>query len=461
MRKNHIVLFFVCILWLVTAVPVAYGKVYINIDSPSTQKFPIAITPFKNMNSAGSQESLSPWFADTLGKTLEITGFFNILDRKAFLVDQTKLGISTENIQFPAWTGIGAESLVTGGFTVSGRDLTLECRLFDVVQGKLIVGKRYTGKLEERKEMVVRFAQEILVALTGEKGLFDTKIAFAGKKSGSSEIHYVNFDGTEPVTLTSYRSITLSPKWSPDGKQISFLSYKDGAPDLFVMDLNRRTTRKILSTGRLNLPATWSADSKRMLVTSSKDGSEEIYILNLADSRMTRLTNDPSIDVSPTWSPDGKQIAFVSDRGGTPQIYLMDSSGAGVRRLTFEGGYNTSPAWHPRSNRIAYEGRAGGTFQVMVIGNRGGHARPAYDQRPQRKPRLVPRRALHCLRVAPGRQVQGLRHELQRHQRACHPRGARCLRVPHVVAPLKFLLTAPEVWFKTISSKAISLRALA
>ena len=441
--------------------PAAYGKVYINIDSPSAQKFPIAITPFKNMNNAGSQESLSPWFADTLGKTLEITGFFNILDRKAFLVDQTKLGISTENIQFPAWTGIGAESLVTGGFTVSGRDLTLECRLFDAVQGKLIVGKRYTGKLEERKEMVVRFAQEILVALTGEKGLFDTKIAFAGKKGGSSEIHYVNFDGTEPVKLTNYRTITLSPKWSPDGKQISFLSYKDGAPDLFVMDLNRQTARKILSNGRLNLPATWSSDSKRMLVTSSKDGSEEIYILSLSDGRMTRLTSDPSIDVSPTWSPDGKQIAFVSDRGGTPQIYLMDSSGAGVRRLTFEGGYNTSPAWHPRSNRIAYEGRAGGTFQVMVMETEGGTPVQLTTNGRSENPAWSPDGRYIAFVSRLGGKVQGLRHELQWHQRARHPRGARCLRVPHVVAPLKFLLTAPEVWFKTMSSKVISLRALA
>jgi TolB protein len=371
MRKKHIVLFFVCLIWL-AAVPAAHGKVYINIDSPSAQKFPIAITTFKNMNNASAQESLSPWFADTLGKTLEITGFFNILDRKAFLADQAKLGIATENIQFPAWSGIGAESLVTGGFTVNGRDITLECRLFDVIQGKLIVGKRYTGKIEERKEMIVRFAQEILIALTGEKGLFDTRIAFSGKKGGSSEIYYVNFDGTEQIKLTNYRTITLSPKWSPDGKQISFLSYKDGAPDLFAMELNRQTARKILSTGRLNLPGTWSADSKRMLVTSSKDGSEDIYILNVADGRLTRLTNDPSIDVSPTWSPDGKQIAFVSDRGGTPQIYLMDASGANIRRLTFEGSYNTSPIWHPRANRIAYEGRADGNFQVMVLDTEGG-----------------------------------------------------------------------------------------
>jgi len=373
MRKRRSIQYlFTSILLVLAMVPAAESKVYINIVSPSAQKFPIAITTFKNMTGASAQESLSPWFADTLGKTLEITGFFNILDRKAFLVDQAKLGIATENIQFPAWTGIGAESLVTGGFTVNGRDLTLECRLFDAVQGKLIVGKRYTGKLEERKEMVVRFAQEILIALTGEKGLFDTKIAFSGKKGGSSEIYYVNFDGTEQVKLTNYRTITLSPKWSPDGKQISFLSYKDGAPDLFTMELNRQTARKILSTGRLNLPGTWSADSKRMLVTSSKDGSEEIYILTVADGRLTRLTNDPSIDVSPTWSPDGKQIAFVSDRGGTPQIYLMDASGANVRRLTFEGGYNTSPAWHPRANRVAYEGRADGNFQIMTMETEGG-----------------------------------------------------------------------------------------
>ena len=84
---------FVSILLVLAAVPAAQAKVYINIDSPSAQKFPIAITTFRNMSQAASQESLSPWFADTLGKTLEITGFFSILDRKAFLVDQAKLGI--------------------------------------------------------------------------------------------------------------------------------------------------------------------------------------------------------------------------------------------------------------------------------------------------------------------------------------------------------------------------------
>ena len=176
---------------------------------------------------------------------------------------------------------------------------------------------------------------------------------------------------------------------------------------------------------------------------------------------MTRLTSDPSIDVSPTWSPDGKQIAFVSDRGGTPQIYLMDSSGAGVRRLTFEGGYNTSPAWHPRSNRIAYEGRAGGTFQVMVMETEGGTPVQLTTNGRSENPAWSPDGRYIAFVSRLGGKVQGLRHELQRHQRARHPRGARCLRVPHVVAPLKFLLTAPEVWFKTISSKAISLRALA
>ena len=264
-KRKSIQYLFVSILLVLAIVPAAHGKVYINIDSPSAQKFPIAITTFKNMNNASAQESLSPWFADTLGKTLEITGFFNILDRKAFLVDQAKLGIATENIQFPAWTGIGAESLVTGGFTVNGRDLTLECRLFDVIQGKLIVGKRYTGKLEERKEMIVRFAQEILIALTGEKGLFDTKIAFSGKKGGSSEIYYVNFDGTEPVKLTNYRTITLSPEvvarreadlvFVLQGRRPRFVRHGTQPPDGAEDPLHRSTQPPRHLVGRLEADA--------------------------------------------------------------------------------------------------------------------------------------------------------------------------------------------------------------
>ncbi len=311
MRKHRIVLFFVFVLLARLMVPAADGKVYINIDSPSAPEFPTAITPFKNMNNASAQESLLgspiPW-----ERRWRSRGSSTSSTARPFSSTRPS-SISTENIQFPAWTDIGAESLVTGGFTVSGRDLTLECRLFDVVQGKLIVGKRYTGKLEAAR-MVVRFAQEILVALTGRKGLFDTKIAFTGKKSGSSEIYYVNFDGTEPVN-----SRTTAPSRAfaevVARRQADFVSFVQGRrPRPPCHGIPPTAGRHGRSSPRAVsiFPLTWSTDSYGYS-TLSKDGSEDIYILNLADSRMTRLTNDPAIDVSPP-GPHGKQVAFVSDR---------------------------------------------------------------------------------------------------------------------------------------------------
>jgi TolB protein len=352
------------------AVDPAVAKVYIDIDSPAFQRFPIAVPDFKNLG-GNARDDYSVWFSDALSRSLMITGFFNIIDKKAYLGDPKKTGITAESIRFPDWVGIGAESLVTGGYRYNGKELTAEFRLFDVVQGKLLVGKKYFGTLDERREMVLRFADEIILALTGERGLFNTRIAFCGKKGGMSEIYTVSFDGTDFTRLTGFQSLTLLPRWAPDGKRLSFVSYKDGNPNGYIMDVNRRSNRKLAAYQGLNLPSSWSADGKRMLITLSKDGSEDIYLMDVAGGQLKRLTSEPSIEISPSWSPDGRQFAFVSDRAGSPQIYVKGISENSARRLTYEGGYNTSPAWSPRGSRIAYEGREGGRFQIFVIGSDG------------------------------------------------------------------------------------------
>jgi TolB protein len=345
----------------------SHGKVYIDIDSPTIQKFPIAVADFKNLGQTPDRENLGAWFADNLGKTLQLTGFFNIIQRNAFLEDPGQSGITTDIIRFSDWVGIGAESLVKGGFQVEGKDLIAEFRLFDVIQGKLLTGKRYTGKIGDRKEMVLKFAGEILLQLTGEPGVYNTRIAFAVKKGNISEIYTINFDGSDLTRITDFRSLTLLPRWSPGGLEMTFTSYRDGNPDIYLLNLARRSARKISNFAGLNLAASWSPDGTKILMTISKDGDQEIYAMDLREGKTRRLTNDHSINVSPVWSPDGKKIAFVSDRSGSPQIYLMDADGSNPKRLTYQGSYNTSPAWSPRGKRIAYEGMANGSFQIFTM----------------------------------------------------------------------------------------------
>lgn len=350
----------------------AYGKVYIDIDSPSFQKFPIAITEFKPLKPGIAERDYPVWFADTLSQNLLITGYFSAIDRRAFLEDSSRAGITGEGTRFADWTTIGAEYLIKGGFQVDGRELITEFRLFDVVKGELIVGKRYTGTTDDKNRMVVQFANEVLLALTGEAGLFDTRIAFVRKSSSASELYTIHFDGSDLRRITNYNSLTLSPRWSPDGRQLAFTSYKDGKPDIYLRDLVSEKTEKIVSYPGLNLPGSWSRDGQRLLVTVSRDGNQEIYDMTVGNRLLQRLTREFSIDVSPVRSPDERRIAFVSNRNGSPQIYMMDADGGNVRRLTFEGNYNTSPAWSPKGKLIAYEGSVNGRFQIFVISEEGG-----------------------------------------------------------------------------------------
>lgn len=369
MRYKWSSLFF--ILFFFWAALPSQAKVYIDIDSPTIHMFPMAIADFKNLGQGSDKENLGAWFSDALGKALQMTGFFSIIQKSAFLEDTKQAGITADSIRFTDWTAIGAESLIKGGFTVQGKELTAEFRLFDVIQGKLLSGKRYSGKISDRKEMVLAFAGEVLQQLTGDKGVFDTRIAFAGRKGQITEIYTIHFDGSNLVRITDFKSLTLLPRWSPGATEMCFTSYHDGNPDLYLLDLRTRKARKISSFRGLNLAAPWSPDGTKILMTMSRDGNQEIYVMDVAERKVRRLTNGYAINISPSWSPDGRKIAFVSDRSGSPQIYLMDADGGNQRRLTYQGSYNTSPSWSPKGNRIAFEGRVNGSFQIFSIGEDG------------------------------------------------------------------------------------------
>ncbi len=374
MRKSFLIrLFFAVSLCLGVSSGAAEAKVYIDIDSPMIQKFPIAVADFLNRGGAPAKgEDYSTRMSGELNRALQITGYFNILDKRAFLEDPRSSGITADKIRFTDWTAIGAESLIKGGYSNSGANMTCQFRLFDCVSGRLLLGKEYNGRTQDWKEMAYKFAGEVVLAMTGEAGIFDTKIAFSGRKGKATEIYLINFDGSGFEKITRANSLTIRPQWGSSGKEICYTSYKDANPDLYGVNLTNRKERKISRYMGLNLAGPWSPDGRYMLLTLSKDGNPEIYRMDTKTSTLKRLTFDSGSDVSPCWSPDGSQIAFVSDRGGSPQIYVMNSDGSNIKRLSYEGNYNTSPSWSPKSRKIAYESRRGGSFQICTMNENGG-----------------------------------------------------------------------------------------
>jgi TolB protein len=352
---------------LISPFPIS-GRVYLDIDSPHVKRLPIVIPDLKNKGTL--EPSLGAQMAVLLSKDLDFTGYFQLIDSKGFLGNPEDQAV----VDFKAWSLTGADLLVKGGYRLEGGHLLLELRLYDLLQGRQLLGKEYTVSQRDYKKAIHRFADEILFLLTGEHGLFQTRIAFISTGSGRKEIYSADFDGSNFQRLTQHNSISLSPRWSPRGNEIAYTSYKDGTPALYLLHLPDLRSSRISNRPGVNITPAWYPDGESLALALNHNGNSEIYQISRSGTTVQRLTQSWGIDVSPAWSPDGKYLAFVSNRSGNPHIYILTVGTKEVRRLTFQGNYNVTPVWSPKGNWITYAGKAGGNFQIFVIPPSGGEA---------------------------------------------------------------------------------------
>jgi TolB protein len=223
--------------------------------------------------------------------------------------------------------------------------------------------------------MAHRFADEVMLLLTGERGPFDSRIAFVSTRAGgrAKELYVTDLSGRQISALTRDRSLSLGPSWDPTANMLAYCSYRQGGPYPYLLDVRTGEQTRLSSTVGYS-GGRWSPDGSTIAVSLEQDGNSDLFLLTPEGRAVRRLTEDPGIDVSPTWAPDGRRLAFCSSRRGGPQIYVMDVGSGNIRRLTFRGDYNTSPAWSPKGDLIAYTTRSGG-FRVMVAPVNGGDPR--------------------------------------------------------------------------------------
>jgi TolB protein len=327
------------------------AKVYIDISSPGSRKLPIAIEEFSGPS--GKE------IADIIRNDLEFTGLFAYIDRAAYLETPMK-PFSAKN-----WTPIGVETVVKGSVT-EGKDLGVTAVLYDVFEGKEILRKEYRAERSLLRPLSHSIANDIYHALTGETGVFRSRIAFVGEDRSEKIISIMDWDGNR-VTKTGLKgNIILAPHWSKDGTKLAYSAERNRQWGIYLVDFKNMRERKIFSSRGTNIAGDFMPEGDEITFSSSKDGTPDIYGINLAGDKTRKLTSSYGIEVSPAVSPDSGYIAFVSDRGGTPQIYVMRKDGSDVRRLTFEGAYNTSPSWSPKSDKIVFSGRRG-TNQVFTV----------------------------------------------------------------------------------------------
>jgi TolB protein len=367
------VLFFVLLCFIFT--PVAEARVYLDINAPTFVQIPIILPKWKSVNKTPT--TLTAKVYEIMANDLALSGFFKVMDYHHLPPSlQEKEGIPS-TLFLQDWMPAGGEILLAGEVSLNAENTTfkLTFHLFDLVEQKHLVGKEYEGHLQNLRFMVHRMVDEVLLQVTGERGVHNTKIAYATLQGAGKEIFFADFDGANIKQLTQNQSINLSPAWLPDGKKIAFTSYLKRNPDLYLIDTEGKNLSRFSFHPGLNVSPSWSPDGKQIVLMMGMEGKSDIYLLDANGKNPKKLTMGHGNEASPRWSPDGQSISFVSDRSGTPQLYVMAQDGSNIRRLTYEGNYNTSPSWSPKGDRIAFCGRAGGRFNIFTIGVDGSGLR--------------------------------------------------------------------------------------
>lgn len=382
------------------------SKIYIEVGQGQVKKSLLALTPLSYLGTQSTNAShinTGQTLYRVIYNDLSVSGFFTFVSPDAYLEDPNKVGLKpapevSNGFNYKNWQTIGTEFLVRAAYNVIGDEVTFEAYVYHVPMARPVLGRTYKSSINGLRKMGHTFANDLLKALTGKKGMFVSKlVASRQEEAGKSakEIYVMEWDGANPQKISSHNSIALSPTWSNAGDKIAYTAFafhktnKVRNADLFIYELT--TGKRFLTSYRkgMNSGAAFMPGDKELLLTLSQDGTPDIYRMSADGSDLKPITRGPNraMNVEPAISPDGKTIAFSSDRAGRPHIFLMNTDGTNVRRLTFAGKYNASPAWSPDGKLIAFAGYDTNHFDIFVMNVNGSDLKRLTDaKKPNGKP---------------------------------------------------------------------------
>jgi TolB protein len=319
-----------------------------------------------------------------------------------------------------------AEFVQSGTVRGDRSGVVIECVVMQQATKMVVLSKSYQGGGQDLRRVVHKLSDDIVQTIAKERGIAQTKVAFVWAHNGTKELAVMDYDGYNVKQLTYDRSISVRPRWSPDGRKIVYTSYKNLFPDVLEVDLYTGQRLRLASYPGLNSGAAFSPDGLSIALTLSRTGNPELYTMDAQGGNLHQLTHTRGGESSPTWSPDGRMITYVSDDSGAPQIWTMSKDGGAASRVTVSPSYNTEPDWsRPPANSdmkpmLAVTSRVGGKFQIGVYESSSGAVRPvAVDGADNADPSWAPdgrhlvftktqhwRPQLYLLDVVSGEQVQ-------------------------------------------------------
>ncbi len=354
------------LLCLLIPVKPAMALLEVDITSGNIRPMPIAIKTFDYKSKMEKKYAVA--IARVIADDLQNSGLFKVVDNKAY-IDTTPY---SKNPRFSDWRVIKVDALINGKISFSkSNQITAEFKLWDVAAQKSIIGVQFASKHKSWRRVAHLIADAIYERLTGEKGYFDTRIAFIDetgtKDKRVKRLAIMDQDGRNLVYLSRGKNLVLTPRFSPKKEELTYVSYENGLPRVYMYDIKNGIREIVGDFPDISFSPRFAPDGNKIVMSLQRDGNSNIYTRDLRTGRTERLTNTRGIDTAPSFSPDSKYIVFESDRGGSQQIYVMRADGSQQRRISFGKGRYSTPVWSPRGDYIAFTKLIEGNFLIGIM----------------------------------------------------------------------------------------------
>jgi TolB protein len=358
----------------------ATAQFRVEISGIGATQVPITVATFRDEDKTGTA------LAGIIRADLQRSGLFRPSESPQALDERS-------TVNGPDWRARGIDAVVAGSAArlADGR-FDVRYKLWDAVRGEQLLGQSKVVVAADLRLAAHRVADEIYQAITGEPGVFATRIAYVVRNGRRHTLHVTDADGEGgQVALNSPEPI-ISPAWSPDGKELAYVSFESQKAVVWVQSLVTGERRQLANFRGSNSAPAWSPDGRELVVTLSTAGIAQLFVMPREGGTPRRLTTSSAIDTEAVYAPDGRTVYFVSDRGGGPQIYRVGLGGGNPERVTFAGAHNISPAISPDGKLLVYVSRqGGGAFKVALLDlAAGGSPRLLTDTNDDESPSFAP-----------------------------------------------------------------------
>ena len=356
--KKFLYVFFVGTLFFSSSI--LHALEVIEILGGKATQIPIAVMPFKSFGATKNLAKVNSVIKSDLNRS----GLFYTLDTRGVSASPN----SDKEVNFSQWRSLEAQFLIIGRVDFLQKEkLKVSWSLIDIYKQQTILGGEFVGNKTQIRAIGHKVSDKIYERLTGSKGVFHTKIAFVEKYNNKKfKLNIADYDGYNITSLLDSKMPIISPRWSPDGKNIAYVSFEKQKPIIYIQEIATGKRRLLANFKGNNSAPAWSPDGKRLAIVLTYNTNSQIYLINADGSDVKRLVRSRSITTEPAWSPDGKEIYYTSNQGGGPQIYKFDLESSEVSRVTFEGKYNLYPNLSYDGKLLLYLTQDEGKFKVAL-----------------------------------------------------------------------------------------------